>query len=35
MTWQFGTCLKLVRLIKRWLPSVQIAVGGYHATLDV
>lgn len=33
MTWQFGTCLKLVRLIKRWLPSVQIAVGGYHATL--
>lgn len=33
MTWQFGTCLKLVRLIKRWLPSVRIVVGGYHATL--
>lgn len=33
MTWQFGTCLKLVRLIKRWLPRVRIVVGGYHATL--
>ncbi|MBT8339017.1 MAG: B12-binding domain-containing radical SAM protein, partial [Desulfatitalea sp.] len=33
MTWQFGTCLKLARLIKRWLPSVDIVVGGYHATL--
>jgi anaerobic magnesium-protoporphyrin IX monomethyl ester cyclase len=33
MTWQFGTCLKLARLIKHWLPSVRIVVGGYHATL--
>ena len=33
MTWQFGTCLKLVRLVKKMLPHVRIAVGGYHATL--
>ena len=33
MTWQFDTCLRIVRLIKSLLPSVQIAVGGYHATL--
>ncbi|MFZ7126069.1 MAG: B12-binding domain-containing radical SAM protein [Desulfobacterales bacterium] len=33
MTWQFETCLKLVRLIKGLLPKVRIAVGGYHATL--
>ena len=33
MTWQFGTCLKLARLIKQLLPEVRIVVGGYHATL--
>jgi radical SAM superfamily enzyme YgiQ (UPF0313 family) len=33
MTWQFGTCLKLVRLIRKVLPNVKIAIGGYHATL--
>jgi radical SAM superfamily enzyme YgiQ (UPF0313 family) len=33
MTWQFGTCLKLIRLIKRLLPEVKIIIGGYHATL--
>jgi anaerobic magnesium-protoporphyrin IX monomethyl ester cyclase len=33
MTWQFDTCLKLIRLIKGLLPHVRIAVGGYHATL--
>ena len=33
MTWQFGTCLKLARLIKQWLPQARIVVGGYHATL--
>lgn len=33
MTWQFGTCLKLARIIKEWLPGVRIVVGGYHATL--
>jgi anaerobic magnesium-protoporphyrin IX monomethyl ester cyclase len=33
MTWQFGTCLALARLIRTLLPEVRIAVGGYHATL--
>jgi radical SAM superfamily enzyme YgiQ (UPF0313 family) len=33
MTWQFGTCLKLTRVIKQWFPEVRIVVGGYHATL--
>ncbi|MGD8835746.1 MAG: radical SAM protein [Desulfobacteraceae bacterium] len=33
MTWQFGTCLKIVGLIKTLLPHTKIAVGGYHATL--
>ncbi len=33
MTWQFDTCLKIVRLIKKLLPRTRIAVGGYHATL--
>jgi anaerobic magnesium-protoporphyrin IX monomethyl ester cyclase len=33
MTWQFGTCLKLIRLIKQLLPEVKIIIGGYHATL--
>lgn len=33
MTWQFDTCLKIIRLIKQLLPHTQIAVGGYHATL--
>ncbi|MGA3114414.1 MAG: radical SAM protein [Syntrophobacteraceae bacterium] len=33
MTWQFGTCLKLARLIKQLSPGVRIVVGGYHATL--
>ena len=33
MTWQFETCVKIIRLIKRLLPEVKIAVGGYHTTL--
>ena len=33
MTWQFDTCLRLIRLIKSLLPDVRIAVGGYHVTL--
>ncbi|KJS29949.1 MAG: Fe-S oxidoreductase [Desulfatitalea sp. BRH_c12] len=33
MTWQFGTCLKVARLIKQLLPGARIAIGGYHATL--
>ena len=33
MTWQFPTCLAVIRLIKSILPDVKIAIGGYHATL--
>lgn len=33
MTWQFPTCLAVIRLIKGILPHVKIAAGGYHATL--
>ncbi len=33
MTWQFPTCLAVIRLIKSILPQVKIAIGGYHATL--
>ena len=33
MTWQYATCLKIIALIKRLLPDVEIALGGYHATL--
>jgi len=33
MTWQYDTCIKLIRLIKNLLPDVKIVIGGYHATL--
>ncbi len=33
MTWQYETCLALIRLIKEILPEVKIAVGGYHSTM--
>lgn len=33
MTWQYDTCVRLIRLIKTMLPDVKIALGGYHATL--
>ncbi len=33
MTWQYPTCLAVIRLIKSFLPQVKIAIGGYHATL--
>jgi len=33
MTWQFKTCLAIIRLIKEILPQVKIAAGGYHSTL--
>ncbi|HWR90789.1 MAG TPA: radical SAM protein [Desulfobacterales bacterium] len=33
MAWQYRTCTKLVRLIKRLLPEAKIVLGGYHATL--
>lgn len=34
MTWQYHTCIRLIRLIKEILPDVKIALGGYHATLS-
>ena len=33
MTWQYNTCIKIMRLIKELLPDVMIAIGGYHATV--
>jgi anaerobic magnesium-protoporphyrin IX monomethyl ester cyclase len=33
MTWQYPTCRAIIGLIKSILPTVKIAVGGYHATL--
>ncbi len=33
MTWQFDTCVKIARLVRRLLPEVKIVLGGYHATL--
>jgi len=33
MTWQFDTCVKIIKLIKRLLPEVRIVIGGYHPTL--
>ena len=33
MTWQYGTCVKIMRLVKRLLPRSKVVVGGYHATL--
>jgi anaerobic magnesium-protoporphyrin IX monomethyl ester cyclase len=33
MTWQYDTCIKIMRLIKALLPDTKIAIGGYHATL--
>ncbi|MBW1692880.1 MAG: B12-binding domain-containing radical SAM protein [Deltaproteobacteria bacterium] len=33
MTWQYDTCIKIMRLIKELLPDVKIAIGGYHATV--
>ena len=33
MAWQYGTCIKLIQLIKQILPSVKILIGGYHPTL--
>ena len=33
MAWQYDTCIQLIKLIKKVLPEVKIAIGGYHATL--
>ncbi|WP_289021370.1 DegV family protein [uncultured Desulfobacter sp.] len=33
MSWQWDTCCRIIRLIKRVRPTAKIVVGGYHATL--
>ncbi|MCG8553378.1 MAG: DegV family EDD domain-containing protein, partial [Desulfobacterales bacterium] len=33
MSWQWDTCCRIIRLIKRVRPGAKIVVGGYHATL--
>jgi anaerobic magnesium-protoporphyrin IX monomethyl ester cyclase len=33
MAWQYKTCVKIIRLIKRLLPEAKILIGGYHASL--
>ncbi len=33
MTWQYDTCVQIVRLLRRWLPDARIVLGGYHPTL--
>ena len=33
MSWQYDTCLRIIRLIRELMPHVKIAIGGYHATL--
>jgi radical SAM superfamily enzyme YgiQ (UPF0313 family) len=33
MTWQYATCVKLMKLIKTLLPRVKVVLGGYHASL--
>jgi radical SAM superfamily enzyme YgiQ (UPF0313 family) len=33
MTWQYPTCIKIIRLIKKVRPAAKIVLGGYHATL--
>jgi anaerobic magnesium-protoporphyrin IX monomethyl ester cyclase len=33
MTWQYATCVKLVKLIKTLVPRVKVVLGGYHASL--
>ncbi|MGE0085870.1 MAG: radical SAM protein [Desulfococcaceae bacterium] len=33
MSWQYDTCIRIIRLIREILPHVKIAIGGYHATL--
>ncbi|MBF0100250.1 MAG: B12-binding domain-containing radical SAM protein [Desulfobacterales bacterium] len=33
MTWQYDTCVKLIKFIKHLLPNIKVVIGGYHATL--
>ena len=33
MAWQYDTCVKIAKVIRRCRPQTKIAIGGYHATL--
>lgn len=33
MAWQYETCVKIIKLIKKLLPETKILIGGYHASL--
>ena len=33
MSWQYDTCVKIIRFAKQVIPGVRVALGGYHATL--
>ncbi len=33
MSWQYDTCVRIIRLVKSLVPRARILVGGYHATL--
>jgi len=33
MSWQYDTCVRIIRLVKQLAPNARIMVGGYHATL--
>lgn len=33
MTWQYDTCVRIIRLVKTLLPHAVVVIGGYHATL--
>jgi len=33
MSWQYDTCLKIIRFTKSLLPGIKTVLGGYHATL--
>lgn len=33
MSWQYDTCLRIIKFTKWLLPEVKTALGGYHATL--
>lgn len=33
MGWQYPTCVKLARLVKKVKPKTKVVIGGYHATL--
>lgn len=33
MTWQYETCVGIIRYVRELLPKTKIVIGGYHATL--